>query len=96
MGNDTEYRVYCVRGAELKEMGVSVIRGRAVVTMGRPNDRRVVHTDPVIGEEYLVWGRVPVEAVLGSWGEDGVMQYARSRLILELCMLVHAELTRVV
>ncbi|MAD85796.1 MAG: hypothetical protein CL912_22770 [Deltaproteobacteria bacterium] len=93
VGTDTEYRVYCVRGAELREMGVSVIRGRAIVTIGRPNDRRVVHTDHVIGEEFLVWGRVPVEAVLGSWGADGVMQYARSKLILVLHIHMHVDLT---
>ncbi|PVH81080.1 hypothetical protein DL98DRAFT_654270 [Cadophora sp. DSE1049] len=85
-GSTTEYRVYCVRGAELRDMGVSVIRGRAIVTIGRENDRHVVHTNPALGEEYLVWGRVPVEAVLGSWGVDGVMQFARGNSHLALRM----------
>ncbi|KAK0101996.1 hypothetical protein ONS95_001198 [Cadophora gregata] len=78
-GSDTEYRVYCVRGASLRDMGVSIIRGRATVSIGRGLHTEVVHTNSMVGEEFLVWGRVPVEAILGSWGADGVMQFARAR-----------------
>ncbi|KAH9207759.1 hypothetical protein DL95DRAFT_395814 [Leptodontidium sp. 2 PMI_412] len=77
--NGLTYRVYCVRGECLTQFVSSVVKGRSVLTIGRSTNAEIIHTDPQVGEEFLVWGRVPPEALVGSWGADGMLQYASGR-----------------
>ncbi|KAG4435611.1 hypothetical protein IFR05_008920 [Cadophora sp. M221] len=77
--NELTYRVYCIRGESLMESSSFVVKGRSIFQIGRPNHRETIHTNPDIGEEFLVWGRVPVEAIMGSWGADEKLQHASVR-----------------
>ncbi|KAH7312940.1 hypothetical protein BKA65DRAFT_542496 [Rhexocercosporidium sp. MPI-PUGE-AT-0058] len=81
-GSMVPYRVYCVRGDKLRQFYCSVVRGRSVFTIGRDEYVETIHASPEVGEEFLVWGRVPVEALMGSWGADGVLQYASGNFTL--------------
>lgn len=70
-------RIYAVSTTKLMELKIPVVRGREKFSVWKRRTHfdqleqvSAVEVEPGSkwGGEYLVWGHVPKEAVIGSWG----------------------------